>query len=225
MAVIVEFTIPAEAFPFGRAVGGDPTVQVVLERTVPFGRRHIPFLWVTNHDFEVFERTLTESELVERVEAVARFEDSTLYAIEWHTERATFLNGLEEAGGTILEAYGSSTFTFTVRFNDHAALTRFHRFYQGKGFPVSIRQVYTLSEGSEEDGGFDLTPAQREALVVAVENGYFAVPRRTKLEEVADELDISRQAVSELVRRGTEKVLQRALFDRSPTGGSPSDEG
>jgi predicted DNA binding protein len=58
---------------------------------------------------------------------------------------------------------------------------------------------------------------------MAVERGYFDVPRKTTLEELADELDISRQALSEHVRRGTEKILRRALLGLSTADVASAD--
>ena len=47
---------------------------------------------------------------------------------------------------------------------------------------------------------------------MAVEEGYFSVPRGTTLEEIAEEAGITRQAASERVRRGAETVLRKSLI-------------
>ncbi|MGB9953142.1 helix-turn-helix domain-containing protein [Haloarcula marismortui] len=60
---------------------------------------------------------------------------------------------------------------------------------------------------------FDLTDSQRRALVLAVESGYFEVPRGTTLGELGAELGISEQSVSESIRRATNKVLHSVMFD------------
>lgn len=114
-----------------------------------------------------------------------------------------------------MEAHGDSSWSFTVRFPDHTALTQFHQLYQTEEFPVHIDRVASLDEEAGTKYEFGLTPDQRTALLLAVEEGYFAVPRETKLDEIADELDITRQAASERVRRATETVLQKALVGLS----------
>jgi len=59
---------------------------------------------------------------------------------------------------------------------------------------------------------------QRDALSRAVAAGYFEVPRRTTLVELADELDISDTAVSQRIRRGMANVLQdSALASKAGT--------
>lgn len=224
MAIIVEFTLPSDSFPFGRAVSGGPDVRAQLERVIPLNEGRIPFIWATGQNFDQFERTLRNSDIVTHAEALTRVGDSVLYATEWDTDKETFLNGLGETGGSIMEAHGDSSWSFTVRFQDHADLTRFHQFYQEEDFPVRIERVSSLEDESGTKYGFGLSPAQREALIMAVENGYFSVPRETQLEEIADELDITRQAASERVRRGAETVLRKALVGLVAEDLGPVDE-
>lgn len=56
-----------------------------------------------------------------------------------------------------------------------------------------------------------MTPAQREALLAALELGYYTVPRRCETRDVASELGISPQAVSQRLRWGHENVLRSTL--------------
>lgn len=212
MAVIIEFTLPSESFPFGRATSGDPNVRVQLERLVPLKEARIPFIWATGEEFDQFERHLRDSEIVKDVEVLTQLGDSVLYYIDWYTDKETFLNGIAEMNGSIMEAHGSSTWSFTVRYRNHADLTRFHQFYQAHEFPVHIKRVYAPEDTSKSEYGFGLTPDQRETLMMAVENGYFAVPRETKLDEIAEEVGITRQAASERVRRGAGIVLRKSLI-------------
>lgn len=224
MAVVVEFSLDAEAFPFGRSTSGGPDVRVQLERVVPLDQNRVPFVWATGESLEQFERTLRGSEIVKYAEALTRVGDSVLYAVEWYENGEAFLNGVAETGGTIMEAHGDHTWSFTLRFRNHGDLTRFHQFYQAHDFPVHIDRVYTLDEEPATEYGFGLTPAQREALTLAVERGYFAVPRETGLDDIADELNISKQATSERVRRGAETVLRKAMIGLVAADFDSSDE-
>ena len=225
MTIVVEFTIPSSAFPFGRSVSGGSGVNVWLERLVPLAEGHVPFLWARDGDLDGFEAHLRESPLVKSVESLTRIERSVLYAVEWHESEQTFLNGLSDAGGAIMEGHGYDPWSFTVRFADHADLTRFHQFYQDEEFPVTIEQISASSEAPGQHYGWALTPSQREAVLLALERGYYSVPRETKLEEIADELDITRQAASELVRRGTENVLRKAMAGFSTENLDAFEEG
>ena len=57
-----------------------------------------------------------------------------------------------------------------------------------------------------------MTPEQFEALVAAVRNDYFAVPRGIPLAELAEGLGISTQAASKRLRRGHERLVRNALL-------------
>jgi predicted DNA binding protein len=216
MTVILEFTLPAESFSFGRATGGDPDVLVEIERIVPAGDDRIPFLWATGEEFDRFERHLRDSEIVERVERSTRIGDSALYSVEWHEGKEPFLNGVVDTGGTIVEGSGDDAWSFTVRFADPSDLERFHQFYHAHDYPLEIERIHSHDETAEIEFGAGLSPAQREALRLAVEHGYFSIPRETTLEEIAEDLGISRQAVSERVRRGTESVLHHSITGIDP---------
>ena len=225
MTVIIEFTIASDSFPFGQSTSGDPSVRVQLERLVPIGEDRIPFLWATGQEFKQFEQHLRNSDIIKDVEVVTRVGDSVLYYTEWYTDKETFLNGVSDTNGTIMEAHGDGDWSFTVRFRDHADLTRFHQYYQEHDFPVHIDRVYAPDEESQTEYGFGLTPEQRETLIMAVEKGYFSVPRETKLEEIAEAVEITQQAASERVRRGAETVLRKSLIGLVAENFEPEDEG
>lgn len=61
-------------------------------------------------------------------------------------------------------------------------------------------------EANESTGA--LTDEERETLRVALEKGYFEVPRAATLAEVADELDRSDVEVSRRLRHGVGTVLR-----------------
>ncbi|MDS0283230.1 helix-turn-helix domain-containing protein [Haloarcula onubensis] len=225
MSVVVEFSMPGESFPFGRATRGGEDMQVQLERLIPLKQERIPFLWAIGEDFDQFERHLRESDAVKHVEAVFRRANSVLYYVEWYTDRESFLNGVCEAGGAILAAHGNAEWSFTIRFRDHQALTEFHQFYQSGEYPVAIERVYSPEESSRLTYGFGLTPEQRDVLMRAVKQGYFSVPRETDLGEIAEQVGISRQAASERVRRAAEKVLRQSLVGLTADALGPPTDG
>lgn len=81
----------------------------------------------------------------------------------------------------------------------------------GETVGVKLERVFPLeSEVTESPGQrWELTPAQEECLRMALELGYFEIPRRTSSEAVADELGISKSAFLERLRRA-----EAALFEQ-----------
>jgi hypothetical protein len=73
---------------------------------------------------------------------------------------------------------------------------------------------YELLSVVHADGDEDLlTDRQREALRAALRAGYFEVPRRCTLAEVADRLGVDKSTASETIRRGQARVVEWFLFE------------
>lgn len=88
----------------------------------------------------------------------------------------------------------------------------------GETVGVSVRRLYPLGPGDSDPvaARWNITPRQEAALRAAVEAGYFEVPREVTASEVADELDISKSAFLERLRRGQSRLFGREFG----TGGS-----
>jgi predicted DNA binding protein len=215
MAVVAELTIKSEDFDLGRVTSVAGGMHIELERVVPSGGDIMPFFWAKGKSFERFEREVRENRIVEDLSAVARVEDRVLYHVSWGETVSSLTTILTESEATILEAQGNTPWSFRLRFNDHAGLTEFHNRCQEEEIDFHVERIYTLTEGETGIYSFDITPQQQEALVTAVSNGYFEVPRQTTLKEVAGELGISPQAASERIRRGADSVLRKVLLSQS----------
>lgn len=70
--------------------------------------------------------------------------------------------------------------------------------------------IYQLEEGRQ--GRYGITEEQQEALIRAYTAGYYTIPRKITAKELADELGVSHQALSERLRRGHENVVKNALI-------------
>lgn len=212
MSVYLEFTIDGEEFQLGTVLSPPPEMHIELERIVPTGEMVTPFLWATGEEFEAFERKVSGYQSVKEFRAYDKVDDSALYRIVWQSQPTDLLQGIAESEAIVLEARGNGTWKFRLRFSDHENLTTFHNTVIEQEIPIHIEQTYTLTGSSEHTNRFGLTPDQREALVLALRQGYFATPREASLDDIAEEFDITRQALSNRVRLGTEKVLRTCLL-------------
>jgi predicted DNA binding protein len=212
MSVIVEFSVSTDDFLFGTALATAEGMELTLERIVPTDAALLPFLWATGADFEAFERHVLQDDYVSTLTPLDRLGDSILYRIEWDAVD-DLVSGIGETGGTILETRGNSErWAFRVRFSDHNTLANFYNHCSDHEIPIHLERVYTLTADFDQGHQYQLTPEQREALVLAVQRGYFDSPRKVSLAELAPELDISQQALSSRIRRANEKVLRRTLL-------------
>jgi predicted DNA binding protein len=83
----------------------------------------------------------------------------------------------------------------------------------GETVGVTLQRVHKLRD--EEDAPvaarWDVTPAQEAALRAALDAGYFEVPRAVTADEVAADLDISKSAFLERLRRGQGALLAQVF--------------
>jgi predicted DNA binding protein len=168
-------------------------------------------VWVAGSDHERFAETVLGHPLVGEFLLLDRIDDSRLYRIVWETVPTDLIAGIAESEATVLEATGDGRWVFRLRFEDHAGLSAFHDYCADHGIDVRVERIDTVGGAAERRRRFGLSREQREALVLALRRGYFATPRETALADMAVELGISRQALSNRIRRGNEAVLRTAL--------------
>jgi predicted DNA binding protein len=77
------------------------------------------------------------------------------------------------------------------------------------GLSFDIRSINGMEKN--RSGRFGLTEEQYEAITAALDRGYYEIPRDATAEELASEMDISRQAVAERLRRGHKVLAEDAL--------------
>lgn len=219
MSVVLEFTVDADQFQLGDTLSGVSDTTFELERIIPTGKDVVPFIWLTSETnldavLEAFETQLTDSPSVKELQALDRIENGALYRIRWVNPEEDLIDGFIEADATILEARSQSgiTWEFRVRFANHDRLAEFQNILIAHDVKVHIDRIYTFTAETDERRQFGLSPEQREALVLALRRGYFATPSEASLDELADELDITKQAVSTRIRRGSQKVLEVTLL-------------
>jgi predicted DNA binding protein len=135
-----------------------------------------------------------------------------LYALDWDIREDSFLASVVSLDGNVLEASGGSeTWEFQLRFPSHSALSAFQEHCFEGEIPIDIRRIYNPTK---PDAGpwYGLTTPQRETLTAAAEMGYYSIPRRTSTQNIAEEFDISDQAVTERLRRGIERLVSNTLL-------------
>jgi predicted DNA binding protein len=216
MSVIVEIEIPSDAFELGRILLVDADVKVELESMVPIGERAVPLFWVYDHGLDDFEETVRRHPSIERLTVVDSHEDRTLYALDWNIQQDLLFGGFQELDAHLTSASGgATTWQFELRFPDHDALSDFREYCEDAHISLDVLRVYNPTK-PDLGPWFGVTESQREALVLAVEEGYYSLPRGISTAELATELGISDQAVTERLRRGIETLVSNALVTADP---------
>ncbi|WP_299233000.1 helix-turn-helix domain-containing protein [Natronomonas sp.] len=213
MATVMEFSSPAEEFPLGTVFENVPGVTVELERLVPQETLLIPYFWVRGASVEDIEAVFETHAGVVNIELIDSVEDEYLLRAEWHSEYFGILDALAAANVTVLSGIGTvEGWHFEVRGDDHETISEFRTSCQDHDIPIEITAVHALLP--IQDDNYELTNAQREALVLAYEHGYFDSPRESSLQEIAAELGITQQSLSSRLRRGHRRLIGGAVIDR-----------
>ena len=212
MGVTATVELPHDTCPLGTALRGFPDSHIRVERIVPTGDAFLPYFWTDAATVRGVTEQLEAVAAVERCSIVDVIGDEALVRVDWLERNVDFLDHVEETGGVVVEAIcTSSGWTVTIRFDDHADLGECYRHCVSNGVQVSVASVRGPTSSDRDDSTFDLTDSQRQTLLEAHESGYFDVPRRTNLDELAQKLDVSDTAVSQRLRRGTARLVENAL--------------
>jgi len=112
---------------------------------------------------------------------------------------------------TVLDAYGwRDRWKLRVMYPDRNELSGVSEFCNSHGLSFDVESVREMD--GEPAGRYGLTSEQFDALTAAAERGLFEVPRGVTVEELAGEFDVSHQAMSERIRRGTGALVEDTLL-------------
>ena len=212
MSVIAEISIPAADFELGRVMELTPPATAALEPFVPAGGRAVPYFWVYNADFASFEERVLRESAVDAIEVVDSYDDRMLYTADWAAENDSVFRTIRSVDAYVLSATGTSdSWQLELRFPSRDAMSTFQDRCQDNGISFEVRRVYNPSEPGQGPW-FGLTDRQREALVLAVERGYYDIPRTCTTVELAEELGISDQAVTERLRRAINTLTNNTIL-------------
>ncbi len=205
MSVIARYAIQSDALPLTETFA-QGSIRLVLERTVgvdPSQPAH--FSWVTD-GAATFESVVEDDPTVRDVRFLTENGDRRLYRYVVTEKAHTTYPKLVDIGAQRLHVqYADGWWHARTRFPDAETFASYRAWLDDGG--VSVRQIREYRDDTGGDSG--LTPEQQAVLELANERGYFAIPRETTASALAEELDISGQAVSERLRRGLARLTER----------------
>jgi hypothetical protein len=168
-------------------------------------------------DFDAFEDGLETDPTIATHRFIAAFDDSRLYRVTLSAHgqaRSTYDVALAQDIVVFDQRVTDEGMQVQARVPDREALATYREACREMDIPFEIRRLYSIDESIDADR-FGVTAAQAEALVHALETGYFDVPRRTDLQTMAEELDVSPQALSARLRRAQYNLVANTLDERS----------
>lgn len=211
MPIATTFTVPAAAFALEQTFEKQPSLSVEIEQVATHSREWVmPFVWTTSDTPQTVHTTLEADPSVESVEPLSLEGRVGYFNIHWVERVQALVDQIINKHGILQQATATTgVWDLRLQFVDHDALEEFQTFVRTHEYGFELQRL-TETVGPNERG-YDLTAAQRETLLLALESGYFAVPRETQLEALAAELGISANATSQRLRRATANLTRQTL--------------
>jgi predicted DNA binding protein len=211
VGTVVEVEIPADEFALWETLTEHEKLEFEIERVVAHETdRVMPFVWASGGTADT-ESILKNDTSVENLQLLADLDDEQLYQMEWTDHIQTLVHILVDEEATVLSASGNSShWHLRILFPNRDALSQTYEYCRENDLSLDIRNIYQLDQGRK--GRFGLTDDQQDTLTLAFQEGYYDIPREASAENLAGELDVSHQAVSERLRRGHRSLVKNTLI-------------
>ena len=214
MSVITDVRIPPDDFELGQILRLDEATAIELETLVPSDAATVPLFWVYDSVGDSFLDAVERYPTVDSVTEMDVFEDRTLFRLDWDASQDRLFQCILSNQGQILSATGTPEgWNFELRFPDHESMSKYQTCCEDAHISSELLRVYNPTDPGAGPW-YGLTEPQREALMLAVRMGYYDIPRGCTTEELANELGISDQAVTERLRRAIGSFARHTLLTR-----------
>ncbi len=220
MTVIVEITVPSDAFMFGTVFDDVPDAVVELEPVVPIQserERKMLLVWVSAGDPGAVETSLLEAADTEAVDRLTTTDGKTLFEVQWSDDINGIVQPLFRTGGRLLKATGTAdAWEFHLLFSSHESLSEFNMAVTDNDIPVTLQKLHNSGFQRDDvrpvDDEITLSDNHRETLLMAYRNGYYEVPRSHPLDQLAEKENVSDSALSKRLRRATASLIEHTLL-------------
>lgn len=196
-----------------RALDAAPstTVIVVDDRMPPDGAMKLIFR-AEGDDLDAFEQGLQLDPTIADARQLDETDVERLFRVSYSD------HGMEQSITPVVTAQDALLSEAVVTddgvrlrlwFPDRDSLRRIREWSRERGRSFEIEKIYN-DELADSGTPYGLTEAQLEAIQHCYRDGYFDVPRSTTCSDVADDLGISSQSLSERLRRGLTTVIDES---------------
>jgi predicted DNA binding protein len=211
MGLEASFTVEDSEFPLSTVFEQLSSVTIELDRVVPTTTAAIPYFWLYTDDTSKLTTDLADDIGINQVTIIDQVEEAMFVRIDWNLDHESILTAIINTDVTLLSGKGhGGRWIFDIRARNRSELSSFQTYCRDHNLSIELTEINSVSplEDSQE---YNLTADQRTALELAYNRGYFESPREATQEDLGDELDITRQAVSSLLQRGIDQLIASTL--------------
>jgi len=212
MSLPAAFEASSSGLLLGPTLEALPSIDIELERQYALDPdRPIAFCRVRCRDRDGLDRALAADGTIAEFERIGGADGESRYRLQRsETDVIGAYRAWVDAGGELLDCRGSDgRWEVEMRFPDRDSFGRYHDSRANEGVSLELQRLAADDrQHRDRDRGSTLTDAQREALARAgLRIRVLRGSRETGLSEIAAQLGISNQAVSERLRRGQAQLI------------------
>ena len=198
-----------------------PSVPVRVLRDAGTDPEHVASVFMfADIELSKLEKTLEEDRSVATTHPMPNYEGMQVFGIKFTSNTELLAPAVTAHEGFSLEAKRTDAETgmhgWCERwlFSHREGLNAVWQEARDRGFQFDIRSINRFRpDGSAITGR--LTEEQRETLLFAYDRGYFEEPRKTSLEELAEEMGLSSTAVGGRIRRGINELVEATVVEEA----------
>jgi predicted DNA binding protein len=205
-----------------KALRAAPDMEIWIENIRSLGDKPWRFIfWGSGGNFEEYQEGLEIDPDISNYECLTKLPTRRLYRTVLSEQ------GQQNTVQSIAVEYDIIPISLTMtadrvqllgRFPSRDAIVALKRACYERDRKFKLLNIYQ-ERAAEADqtilNRYGVTKSQQEALVVALKQGYFEIPRQTRMENIADTLGISTSALSSRIRRGQKALLSNTLVEES----------
>lgn len=204
-------TIPLEEIALSETAGQLPDVYFYVEQTAMADTDDTLNLWIATEDPSAIDGALEDDPSVTDYDRLKGNDGEYLYRVTLSKEVRLVRELVHGYDGTITEVYGDADgWTLEVRFPDRERFSELDDEFGQYGIHPTYEAIESIDDSDDEVMSV-LTDSQRRSIELAVDRGYYQVPREVSLQELAREMDITHQALSERLRRAEKRLAEEKL--------------
>ncbi|WP_137288364.1 helix-turn-helix domain-containing protein [Natronorubrum halophilum] len=215
MTTIAELSLSTDEFALAETLRQLPAMEVRVESVVAEGpARTVPLVWFSNVDPDELQQVLGDDPTVDEYQCLLEDTDDEewFYRLQYGEDVSSVCGSVYTNGGTVLDAQVTDDqWTLRLLFPHREELSETVSAIEAQGVRVDVRRMVEAGQDEDLETTAALTEPQQEAISEAYRQGYYDVPREISLEELANELGISHQALSERLRRANRVLASEQL--------------
>lgn len=207
-----QFVLPAEDFALAELFERVPDARTECEPAVANPDDHALLVVRTDEQQRAVDTAIRSDPDVAAVERFGERPHGCTYRVTWKSQPQQLIQRLVAGDITLLSARGrDGNWKLRVLAPHRDMIAHAHKIMNEFGCDADWRRISPFDGEDIGSGRTELTDEQRETILKAFESGYYSIPRDTTMEELADDIGISHQALSERFRRAYKHLIATEL--------------